>query len=321
MSDIPVNPNDPINDPVRNSGEGIAERYVDHELVTSRASLRRTQIIGGLLCLFTIGYMTYLTNGFRASLEPNGAAEIATGLATQRLDDMEPQFADYIHTEVPKMIQRAPDEVIKRLPEYRQELEKRVDTTIRTQAQQGATQLDKQLDDFLAQHKEQVGNLLKNGQDPANLESVGNDLETSFKGYLNDTKVGDETIQQKIDATLAALKQVSARTAKLAANQNLTPEEKKARHAVAMLMNQIGAAKAAEPDAIKPIDPNAVRDRVNEAAANLRDQVQRNLPSTSGTTGGTTPPATPPTTSVPPRAGSAPSGSKPSSVPAAAGTR
>ncbi len=296
MSDVPVTP-------TTTSGEGLAERFVDRELIESRASLRRTQIVGGLLAVFVVAYMSYLTAGFRASLEPNGAAQIATGLASQRLDDMEPQFADYIHTEVPKMIQGAPDEVIKQLPEYRKELEKRVDTTIRTQAQQGATQLDKQLDDFLTAHKEQVGNLLKNGQDPANLDGVANDLETSFKSYLHDTKIGSETLEQKLDETLKALKQVSERTAKLAAKKGLTADEQKARHAVAMLMHQIGAAQKAEPDAIKPIDVNSIKEQVSSAAADLTDKVKSAVPSTASATDATVAPKTVP---APARKGPAP---------------
>ena len=138
MSDIPVNPNDPIVEPLGPTGEGVAERFVEHELTESRASLQRTQIIGGLLALFTVGYMAYLTSNFRASMEPKAAASIATGLATQRLDDLEPQFSEYIHDEVPKMIRKAPDEVIARMPEYRKELETRVEKTLREQSQKGA---------------------------------------------------------------------------------------------------------------------------------------------------------------------------------------
>ena len=273
MSDIPVNPNDPIVEPLGPSGEGVAERYVEHELTESRASLQRTQIIGGLLALFTIGYMAYLTSNFRASMEPKAAATIATGLATQRLDDLEPQFSEYIHDEVPKMIRKAPDEVIARMPDYRKELETRVETTLREQSQKGASQLDKQLDTFLAEHKEEVGQLLKDGQDPAAMEKFGTELETQFQSFLTDTKIGNETLQQKMDSALSTLKQVSDRTTKLAANKGLTPSEKNARKAVAMLMRRIDVAKAAEPNAIGTIDANGIQ----QSAQNLQKQAQQAL--------------------------------------------
>ena len=293
MSDIPVNPLEPNGSLPPTGGEGVAERFVDHELIESRTSLARTRIVSIAMCVFVIAYMSYLTAGFRASLEPNGAAEIATGLASQRVDDLEPQFADYIHEQVPMMIRKAPDELIARLPEYRKELEGRVDKTVRTQAQQGATQLDKQLDDFLTAHKDEVGQLLLNGQDPAKTEQFGNELDKNLTDFMTTQKIGDTTIQQKLDETLITLRQVAARTTKLAGNKDLTPSERQARHAVAMLMRRIEAAQAANP--LPTLDVNAIKDKVNGAADQIRANVQSNLPVTPAT-GGKTPAATSSTT-------------------------
>lgn len=291
MSDIPVNPIEPT--PV--GGGAVAERYIEKELVESRASLKRTMVVSIVLSVFVVGYMGYLTSGFRASLEPKGAAQIATGIASQRLDDLEPQFASYIHEQVPEMIRKAPDEVIARLPEYREQIEERVQTALQQQAEQGATQLNKQLDEFLTAHKDEVGQLLKNADDPATMEKFGGELEKSFEAFLNETKVGDETIQQKLDETLKALKQVSNRTAKLATNKGLTPAEKNARKAVAMLMRRIDAQKTAEPDVIKPIDPDALKKGANQALENIqgavdtaKEHAQANMPEGLKSTGSET---------------------------------
>lgn len=239
MSDIPVTP---VSEGV--NGEGIAERYIDKELRESRASLVRTQIIGGGLALFVLGYMGYLTTGFRNSLEPNGAAQIATGLASQRLDDIEPRFAEYIHEQVPMMIRKAPDEVIARMPEYRKGLEDRVEADLRAQAKAGADQLSKDLDTFLTAHKDEVGALIKDGQDPQATEAMGEQLEGQFRDFLHSVKIAGTSIDEKLAGTLSTLRQVRVRTAHLAANQNLTPAEKSARKAVAALMHRIESAKA-----------------------------------------------------------------------------
>ena len=291
MSDIPVNPNDPIEEPILTTGEGIAERYVDKELVESHASLRRTQIIGALLAVFTIGYMAYLTSNFRASMKPTAAANIATGLATQRLDDLEPQFSEYIHDKVPKLIRKAPDEVIARMPEYRKELESRVEKALREQAEKGSAELDKQLDTFLTEHKEEVGQLLEDGQDPAKLEKIGTELEANFQTFLTETKIGNETLQQKMDSALSTLKEVSVRTAKLADNKGLNPSEKNARKAVAMLMRRISVAKKAEPNAIPTIDratlqKNAeeLKDRALNTLEKARETVKANVPESANAT-------------------------------------
>lgn len=296
MSEIPVNPGAP-GEPVIVHDEGQAERYLDKELVESRASLKRTQIIGILLSVFTIAYVGYLTSGFHESLQPKGAAQIATGLASQRLDDFEPQFTDYIHTEVPKMIRSAPDELIKRMPEYRENLENRVVAEIQSQSEKGSAQLSKDLDEFLTAHKDQVGAMIKNGQDPAAVDAMGADMEKEFRTFLDEQKIGDTTISEKLDETLKTLKQVSDRTSKLEKNVGLTDSEKAARHAIGMLMHRIKNAQAAEPDAIKPIDVEGIKNAANQATQSLRDHMGDATSST---------PETSPTTAAPATGGTAP---------------
>ena len=273
MSDTPVNPIPPSGAIPPTGGEGVAERYIDKELVESRASLKRTQIIAGILTVGIVGYLFFVTNKFHANLEPTGAAEVATGLAAQRVDDMTPQFASYIREEVPKMIRSAPDEVIKRLPEYRENLEKRVESDLRVRSEEATKRLNTELNDFLSAHKEQVATLIKNGNDPAAVESMGQGLEDEFRKFLKEQEVGGTSIQAKLDGTLNTLGLVEKRTARLAANQGLSPSEQKARHAVAMLMHRIDAAKASSGP-LPTVDPNAVRDAVTGAANDAADKVK-----------------------------------------------
>ncbi len=239
MSDL-TNNSVPTGEPAE---EITAQGFIEKELIESRASLVRTRIVGGVLAVFTLVYMGYLTSGFRSSLEPVGAAEIATGLATQRLDDLEPRFAEYIHEQVPMMIRKAPDEIISRMPEYRKGLEDRVESDLRAQASSGSDELSKNLESFLTAHKDSVGALIKDGQDSAATELMGVQLEAQFRTFLHDVKVGGTSIDEKLSETLSTLRQVQARTARLAGNKGLTPSEKSARHAVAMLMHRIGQAK------------------------------------------------------------------------------
>ncbi|RYG26943.1 hypothetical protein EON82_01390 [bacterium] len=268
MSDIPVQPVEP-------SGEGLAERYIDKELHESRASLSRTRIIAGLLTVGIVGYMVYLTSGFHQSLEPRGAAEITTGLAAQRLDDLEPQVASYIHEQVPQLIRKAPDEVIARLPEYRESLEDRVEADLREQAREGAKELSSHLDTFLSAHKEQVAALIQNGQDPQATEEMGAGLEEQFRTFLREQKIAGTSIDEKLSTTLSTLKQVQARTAKLAANKGLTPEEKNARHAIALLMHRIEAAKASSPP-LPTIDHAAAGKAISDVAEKVHAGVKAN---------------------------------------------
>lgn len=266
MSDYPIEPTAPV------TGEGVAERYVEHELIASRASLRRTQVVGSLLTVFVVAYLAYLTSGFHSNLEPNGAAEVATGLVAQRVDDLTPQFASYIREEVPKAIRNAPDEIIKRMPQYRENLESRVEETLRVRSNEAAKRLNGEMMSYLTAHKDQVAELIKNGNDPAAAQSLGQGLEDQFRTFLKEQPVGDSSIQAKLDETLRTLNLVQARTARLAAGKGLNPSEQKARHAVAMLMHRIDDAKASSP-ALPTIDTTQVHEAIDNAASGVRDAV------------------------------------------------
>ncbi|RYD19453.1 MAG: hypothetical protein EOP88_18920 [Verrucomicrobiaceae bacterium] len=195
------NDNIPVNEAPTTTGEGVAERYVDSELKKAKGSLLRTQIGSVLAVLILGGYTMYLTNRFKASLEPHEAATIAQGLVAQKLDDGSVQFADYVKKEVPNYIRQAPDYAKKQLPEYRQQIETRVNTEIENYAKQTADQLGAELDKFLDQNKEAVGELLKNGQDPAATAKITGQMKELFAGMRVTVKV---VVEPGISATTAS---------------------------------------------------------------------------------------------------------------------
>ncbi len=292
MSDIPVNPIPPSGAIPPTGGEGVAERYIDKELVESRASLKRTQVIASILTVGIVGYLAYVTSNFHANLQPKGAAQTVTYLASQRVDDLTPQFASYIREEVPKMIRNAPDELKKRLPEYREELETRVVADLKVRSADATKRLNDELTTFLTEHKDNVAAMIKDGNDPAAVEEMGKGLEEEFRRFLREQDVAGSSIQTKLDETLKTLTLVEKRTARLAANQGLNPSEQKARHAVAMLMHRIDAAKATSAP-LPTIDPNKAREMLNSTANDMAEKVQgaaneaaEKVKAATGTTGG-----------------------------------
>ena len=68
------------------------------------------------------------------------------------------------------------------------------------------------------------------------MQQLGTDLEKEFMKWLRETPAGKgETITQKIDKSLVALRDIEKKMAHLAANKNLTPQEKKTRRAIAIV--------------------------------------------------------------------------------------
>lgn len=248
---IVPNPGEPV---VVTSGEPVAENYVHTQLAKERKSLQTTRIATVVVVAAVGLYVGYLTQTFRANLEPRTAATITKGIVTERLNDVEPQVSSYIHDELPKFIRQAPDYAIAQLPKYRESIEDRVETDLRSYAKENSDKLTKELNTFLEAHKDQVEGMIQAGQDPKGANEMGDQIEEQFRTFLTEQPVAGDTLQARLDNTLDALNRVQTRTAYLAANKGLTPAEKKTRHAIALLMRKINAA----PNDVPKIDLSQV---------------------------------------------------------------
>ena len=217
----------------------VAERYVSTELKKARGSLLRTQLFSGVFVLLIGGYVFYVTNRFRQSLEPREAATIAQGLISQRVDDQGIQLADYVKKEVPAYIRSAPDYALKELPGFRTQIEDRIQNDIETYAKQSSDRLGTEVDTFLEKNKESVGALIKDGQDPAATAKMTGEMRALFVRYLSETNAGGESLKAKLDGSLDALKRAETRMARLATAKDLTPQEKNAKRAIAVLLRTV----------------------------------------------------------------------------------
>ncbi len=224
------------------SGEPVAERFIHKELGEARKSLRLTQI---LACVGTLGimlYTGYIANHLNQTLQPAAAAEVATGLIKDQVDTQAPQIAMEIRTRVPKLIEQLPDYAIKQIPQYRAALESQVENDMTKYFTSSSKELGDSFDDLLSAHKDSIGQMLKDGKDPQAMKQVGDALEQELTKYVTTAAVNGETLSTKLDSTYDSLTQINKRMAKLAANQNLTTNEKKARRAIGILTRTVNAA-------------------------------------------------------------------------------
>ncbi len=259
MSELNPPTVDPVND------DGIAEAYIDRELVRTRTNLSRMRIIVIGSVLFVGIYIGYITSGFRENLQPTTAAVITTSLVNQRMDEVEPQFATFMREKIPETIRRAPDYALEHMPEFRKSIEDQVEADLRAHAKTTSDHLIKELEEFLVLHKTQVEAMLSEPNKPAVADEMGAALEDQFRTYLSEQAVAGETIQSRLDKTLKAMDEVERRTTRLVMNKNLTPTEQKTRRAIAILMRRIDQAKEASPE--QTLDPAAIKDAVDKIKA------------------------------------------------------
>lgn len=286
----------PVSAPVTTNAGRAAETFITQEVAEAKRSLMITRIASAGLALFVVIYLGVITSKFKDSMQPANAAEIAHGIIAERVEDNATQIAEDLKKRVPTLIEQSPDYAIKQMPEYREKLENQVIGDLTGYAAQNAPKLGEHLDDFLSSHKDEVKQMLDDGQNPAVTEKVGEQLEQEFLASLKDTDAGGgETYREKLDKSLSALEEIKKKMDKLAANQNLTPSEKKARRAVAILASKINEKTVAP--AIAPL-----KDAASAATGAISDAVNKEPDASSDDT--TDPAAT--TASSKPQASASP---------------
>ena len=226
----------------------VAAKYIADQLEKARASLHKSRLVGIILIVVVLGYMTFLVRSLQGYLEPHAAALIVNGHITDQVDDKAKVFADQLKEKIPAMIAQIPDYALQQIPEYRKALEDKVEADFTQFAQSTSAQFGKHLDGFLASHVVQIKALLDSAKDPDKLKALGPDLENEILEYLKDKPDEGESIKDKIDKSLDALKKMEAQVERLANAADLTPQEKKTRRAIAII------AKTVDKNIEKPAD-------------------------------------------------------------------
>jgi len=225
---------------MNNEGEDTAARYVHKELAQARKGLMLTQIIGGLSVLGTALYLGYITSTIKKTFEPDAAAQVATGLISEKVNDQAQQLADQAKQRVPELIGQLPDYAIKQMPGYRQQLETQIDSDLNTNMEAASKQLDGHFDSFVSDNKTQIAALLKDGNDKQATRALGTALQGELQKFIKETPVTNgESAQSKLDQTLTALQQVDKQISRLATGKNLSPQEQKMRRAIAVISGGI----------------------------------------------------------------------------------
>lgn len=221
---------------VPSGGASVAEQFLATELAATRRALSRTRVAGVLIVLVVTGYMTYVTRALQQELEPQAAAKLATIFVLGQVNEKTDALASQVKERVPALVASLPDYAQRELPRLREKLEDRIEQDFQAHCQTTAQQLGKHLDDFLQAHVVQIRTLLNAAEKrPEQLQALAPDLEQEIIRYLSDKSAGDESLKDKIDQALAELQKIETQVDRLAQNASLTPQEKKVRHAIAVI--------------------------------------------------------------------------------------
>lgn len=218
------------------TGAAAVEQFLAAELAATRLSLQRTRIAGVVILVFVLGYMGYVSRALVQHLQPKSAADFATTFVQGQVFEKADALSSQVKERIPALVAGLPDYLQRELPSYREKLEDRLSQDFREHCLATSQQLGKHLDSFLQAHVVEIRALLNTAENqPERLKLLAPDLEGELVRYLSDKAPGEESLKEKIDQALAELKKVEHQVGRLAQNENLAPQEKKIRHAIAVI--------------------------------------------------------------------------------------
>jgi hypothetical protein len=234
------------------TGETVVAAYLAQELPKARQLLKRTRIIGIVLILFVGAYIGIISTIMVNFFQPKAAAEVASGMLAQHAVKDGPILAAKVEWEIPHIIHQVPDYLIGELPVYRKELQQSLETEYEAYCNSLSKDLGDQIDKLIDDHKAEIKTLLENAGDRDAIRKILPDFDKVIAESMKNDPEG-QALREHIDAWAAALKEVEKRMDRLANGSNLTLEEQKARHALALLSKVINDNAKMPEDVSAPV--------------------------------------------------------------------
>jgi hypothetical protein len=214
----------------------VAEQFLADELAATRRALQRTRIAGLIIIAVVVTYMSIVARALNKQLEPKAAADFATTFVTGQVLEKTDALANQVKERIPALVAGLPDYVQRELPRHREALEAQIEADFKEHCAATSQQLGKHLDNFLQAHIVQIRTLLTTAENkPEQLQALAPDLEKELILYLSDKSAGDESLKEKLDHALVELQKVEQQVDRLSKGVNLTPQDKKVRHAIAVI--------------------------------------------------------------------------------------
>jgi hypothetical protein len=250
---------------IAQTGEAVVAAYLAQELPKARLVLKRTRIICIVLISFIAIYIGTITTILVGFFQPQAAADVASGMLTQHAMRDGPILAAKLEWEIPKFIHQVPDYLIAELPVYRKELQQSLEAEYEAYCNSLSRDLGNQIDKLIDEHQAEIKTLLDNANDRDAIRKALPDFDRVIADCMNNDPEG-RALREHLDEWASALKEVEKRMDRLANGTNLTPEEQKARYALALLskvieentkMPEDAAATAKTAPATQPKKPEA----------------------------------------------------------------
>lgn len=213
--------------------------YVEQEIKRTERAIKTTQISGTVIAVFLFFWLGGIAVKFQRDLAPKEAANITTGLITDRLYDAQAVLSDYLRDTVPSAIEQVPALAMQQLPVYRESVENGLEAKLVNLTDETSGALEAAIDKFIVDNHDQFKTVILTGQDEAAVTEIAESLRVAILEYLDTPQGSSPSIQSQLDAALASLTEIEKTTTRLCYAQDLDPREVKTRRAIAALMESL----------------------------------------------------------------------------------
>jgi hypothetical protein len=220
------------------AGETAASAYLAEQLPKARQTLRRTRVLGVILICFVGAYIGVISTIMVKFFQPQAAAQVASGMLIEHAKSEGPALAAQFEKEVLTLLRGVPDYLISEMPNYRKTLQESLEKEYELYCSSLGKDLGDQIDKLIDDHKAEIKTLLENANDRETIRKVLPDFDRVIADFTQ-ADVDGRVLKKQIDELAMALKEVEKRMDRLANASDLTPEEQRARRALAMLAKVI----------------------------------------------------------------------------------
>ena len=199
------------------------EQLLVDELEKVHKTTRITYIVMAVLVLFVLCYVSWLGSQVKLLLDPEGLALTASGLAIESAPDIGEQLEATLVDGAPDIANWLSEQIVSAIPAFRVYIEEQVgpvvDETAAEMVGAAVVSLSKKANDGALEGKATA--------------ELANALVAQFQSglelALDEPNAEGETARQRIEASLATMKEIDRELRILAANRSLTSGQQKER--------------------------------------------------------------------------------------------
>lgn len=164
--------------------------FLKADIARNRASAQRWMIGGGLLLLFMIGYMSWMTSTIKEFADPKELAQIVVNETAAQIPELAASTKENLKEQAPELVDSVGKRAIDAIPEVRSYLQEWVEKYLDREIGAMQKQVDSAFDEVIHEYRDDLRDILSKMEKPEDVDKISKELVAgiiqSFKERLSD---------------------------------------------------------------------------------------------------------------------------------------